>query len=111
MGRKMRARRTWKVVGAQDHHASIDQLQLDLAAFNRSIEVLEKANANPRDIELLAAHALTLAERIDEMRWLNPVEALGWLFEQATPQRSLKKRRTQAGKLLSQQSASTDLGE
>lgn len=80
----MRANRTWKVAGAEDHDPSIEQLQLHLAAFNRCIEVLEKADANPRDVEVLTAHALTLAERIDEARWLNPAEALGWLF--ATPQ-------------------------
>jgi hypothetical protein len=82
----MRAQRTWKVAGAEDHHASIDQLQLDLAAFSRCIEVLEKADANPRDIELLTAHTLTLAERIDEVRWSKPAEALGWLFEKANLQ-------------------------
>jgi hypothetical protein len=83
--KKMRApRRTWKVVGAGTRHSSIEQLQLDLAAFNRCIEVLEKAGADPQDIEVLTAHALMIAERIDEERWLNPAEALGWLFENAT---------------------------
>ena len=77
----MRAQRTWKVTGAEDHHVNIDRLQLDLAAVNRCIEVLEKAEADPHDIEVLSGHALTLAERIDEVRWLNPAEALGWLFE------------------------------
>ena len=77
----MRAQRTWKVVGAKHHHSSIEQLQLDLAAFNRCIEALEKADANPQDIEVLAVHALTLGERIDETRWLNPAKALGWLLE------------------------------
>jgi hypothetical protein len=47
---------------------------------------LEKANANPRGIELLSVHTLTLAERIEEVRWLNPAKALTWLFEKATPQ-------------------------
>jgi hypothetical protein len=83
MGWKMRAQRTWKVVGAEDHYASIEQLQLDLAAFNRCIEVLEKADANPDDVELLTDHALTLAELIDEVRWSTPAEALDWLFEKA----------------------------
>jgi hypothetical protein len=46
---------------------------------------LEKADANPRDIEVLTTHALALAERIDEVRWSNPAEALSWLFEKATP--------------------------
>ena len=81
----MRARRTWKVAGAEDHHASIDQLQQDLAAFNRCIEALEKADANPHDMEVLTGYALALAERIDEVRWLNPAEALGWLFEKTPP--------------------------
>ena len=76
----MRAQRIWKVAGG---HSSIEQLQQDLAALNRCIEALEKADANPCDIEVLTAQALTLAERIDEVRWLNPAEALGWLFENA----------------------------
>lgn len=79
----MRAQRAWKTAGAEDHHASIEQLQLDLAAFNRSIGVLEEANADPQDIDVLATHALALAERIDEVRWSNPTEALGWLLEGA----------------------------
>ena len=83
----MRAQRpTWKVVGAGRRRSSIEQLQLDLAAVNRCIDVLEKAGANPQDIEVLTAHALTIAERIDEERWLNPAEALGWLFENANTQ-------------------------
>ena len=86
----MRAqRKIWKVVGAK-HPSNIEQLQLDLAAINRCIEALEKADADPRDIEVLTTHALALAERIDEMRWLNPAKALDWLFEQASPQRPLK---------------------
>ena len=80
----MRAQRTWKVVGAKHRHPGIEQLQLDLAAFNRCIEVLEKADANPQDIQVLTVHALTLAERIDEARWLNPAKALGWLFDKET---------------------------
>jgi len=83
-------RRIWKVVGAKQHPSNIEQLQLDLVAVNRCIEALEKADADPRDIEVLTTHALTLAERIDEMRWLNPAKALDWLFEQTTPQSPLK---------------------
>jgi hypothetical protein len=82
----MRAHRTWKVADAADHHASIEQLEFDLAAYNRCIEALEKTDANPHDIEVLAAHALTLAERIDQLRWLKPAEALNWLFEKASSQ-------------------------
>jgi hypothetical protein len=83
MGRsKVRARRTWKVVGVTDHHpSSVEQLQLDLAAVNRCISALEEADADPQDIEVLATHALTLAERVDEMRWSNPAKALEWLLE------------------------------
>jgi hypothetical protein len=79
----MRAQRTWKVMGAENHYASIEDLQLDLAALNRCIGVLEKADANASDIELLTDQALTLAERIDEARWSKPAEALGWLFGKA----------------------------
>ncbi|QOZ45551.1 hypothetical protein XH89_20230 [Bradyrhizobium sp. CCBAU 53340] len=79
-------------MGAKPQPSNIDQLQRDLASVNRCIEVLEKADADPRDIEVLTVHALTLAERIDEMRWLNPAAALGWLFEKAIPQRPLKER-------------------
>ncbi|MGV7217933.1 hypothetical protein [Bradyrhizobium sp. UFLA05-112] len=81
----MRARRrAWKLLGANRHEPNVEQLQLDLAAFNRCVEALEKAGANPHDIEVLTTHALKLAEQIDEMRWSNPAEALGWLFEKAT---------------------------
>lgn len=80
----MRARRTWKVVGAGHHHSTIEELQLDLAALNRCIAALEKAEVDPGDVEVVTAHALTLAERIDEVRWINPAEALGWLFDNAT---------------------------
>ena len=79
--KKMRARRPWKVVGAKHHHSSVEQLQLDLAAINRCIHVLEKADVDPQDIEVLTVHALTLAEQIDEVRWSNPAKALGWLLE------------------------------
>jgi hypothetical protein len=89
----MRAqRKIWKVVGAKQP-SNIEQL--DLAAVNRCIEALEKAEADPRDIEVLTTHALTLAERIDEMRWLNPAKALDWLFEQAIPQRPKGERAVQ----------------
>jgi hypothetical protein len=81
----MRARRIWTLAKPKDHSASLDQLQLDLAAFNRCIGALEEANASPEDVEVLAAHALTLAERIDEVRWSNPSDALRLLFQEATP--------------------------
>ncbi|WP_143198247.1 hypothetical protein [Bradyrhizobium sp. AS23.2] len=87
----MRARRTWKAVGAKHHYSSIGQLQLDLAAFNRCIDVLEKADANPQDIEVLTAHALTLAEQIDEVRWSNPAKALGWLLGNETSEPAARK--------------------
>ena len=83
----MRAqRRTWKVLAASRREPNIEQLQLDLAAVNRCIEVLEKADADPHDVEVLTSHALTIAEQIDEVRWSNPAQALGWLFEKAIPQ-------------------------
>ncbi len=71
-------------MGAKHHYASIGQLQLDLAAFNRCIDLLEKTDANPQDIEVLTAHALALAEQIDEVRWSNPARALGWLLGHET---------------------------
>lgn len=80
----MRARRTWKVVGAGHYRSTIEELQLELAALNRCIAALEEAEADPGDVEVVTAYALTLAERIDEVRWLNPAEALGWLFDNAT---------------------------
>lgn len=89
--KKVRARRPWKVVGAKHHHSSVEQLQLDLAAINRCIHVLEKADVDPQDIEVLTVHALTLAERIDEVRWLNPAKALGWLLEKETRKPAARK--------------------
>lgn len=47
----MRARRTWKVVGAGHHHSTIEELQLDLPALNRCIAALEKAEVDPGDVE------------------------------------------------------------
>jgi hypothetical protein len=83
----MREQRARKAARDEERLTSIDQLQLDLAGFNRCIEILEKADADPHDIELLTTHALMLAERIDEVRWSRPAEALGWLFEKAILQR------------------------
>ena len=80
----MRAHRTWKVVGAENHSASIENLQLDLSAINRCIGVLKKTDANPDDIAMLADQALMLAERIDEARSSKPPEALAWLSERQT---------------------------
>lgn len=80
----MRARRTWTLAKPEDHLASIDQLQSDLAAFNRCIGALEEADASPEDVEVLAAHAQTLAERIDEVRWSNHADALHLLFQKET---------------------------
>ncbi|MGO4505818.1 hypothetical protein AB4Z51_02280 [Bradyrhizobium sp. 2TAF36] len=87
----MRARRPWKVVGAKHHHSNVEQLQLDLAAINRCIHVLEKADVDPQDIEVLTVHALTLAEKIDEVRWLNPAKALGWLLKKETRKPAARK--------------------
>jgi hypothetical protein len=89
--KKVRARRPWKVVGAKHHHSNVEQLQLDLAAINRCIHVLEKADVDPQDIEVLTVHALTLAEQIDEVRWLNPAKALGWLLEKETRKPAARK--------------------
>jgi hypothetical protein len=86
LGEKMHLRRTWKVAGRTGNHSSVEKLQLDLAALNRCIWLLEKADASPQDLEVLTEHALTLAERIDEARWLKPAEALNWLLEKAAPQ-------------------------
>lgn len=77
----MRARRTWIVLGAKHHHSNVEQLELELAALGRCIDVLEKSEVSPLDVEVLTAHALMLAEQIDEVRWLNPAKALAWLLE------------------------------
>lgn len=78
-------------MGAKHHHSSVEQLQLDLAAINRCIHVLEEADANPQDIEVLTVHALALAEQIDELRWSNPAKALGWLLEKETHRPAARK--------------------
>ncbi|WP_409190388.1 hypothetical protein [Bradyrhizobium sp. RDM4] len=89
-GEKVRAHRTWKVLGAKHHH-STEQLELELAAFSRCIDVLEKAEVNPLDIEVLTAHTLALAEQIDEARWSNPAKALAWLLERETRKPAARK--------------------
>jgi len=86
----MRAHRAWKVLEAK-HHRSIKQLESEYAAINRCIDVLEQAEVNPQDIEVLTAHALTLAEQIDETRWSNPAKALGWLLERETGKPAARK--------------------
>jgi hypothetical protein len=89
--KKVRARRTWKVLGAKHHHSSTEQLELELAAFSRCIDVLEKAEVNPLDTEVLTAHTLALAEQIDEVRWSNPAKALAWLLERETRKPAARK--------------------
>ena len=65
----MRAQRVWKTVGV-DHHAEIEHLNLQLAAFNRRISELEKSHPERETVETLKASAVLLARRIDEVRCL-----------------------------------------
>ncbi|MEY9356255.1 hypothetical protein ABIG05_010694 [Bradyrhizobium japonicum] len=51
----------------------------------------KRRDVNPQDIEVLTVHALTLAEQIDEVRWLNPAKALGWLLEKETRKPAARK--------------------
>jgi hypothetical protein len=64
----MRAQRTWKAVGANPHHAEIERLHLELAAFNTRIAELEKTQTESPVIGNLNASAIMLARQIDEVR-------------------------------------------
>jgi uncharacterized protein YydD (DUF2326 family) len=64
----MRAQRVWKAVGAHPHHAEIEQLHIELAAFNNRIAKLEKIHTESPTIESLKASAMVLARQIDEVR-------------------------------------------
>jgi uncharacterized protein YydD (DUF2326 family) len=75
----MRAQRTWKVLET-NHHARIEQLNLELAAFNKRIAELEKLHAETQSTELLRATAITLARQIDEVRCSLATEKLAGLL-------------------------------
>jgi len=64
----MGAQRVWRPVGADSHHAEIERLHLELAAFNNRISELEKVHAESTAIETLKAGAIVLARKIDDVR-------------------------------------------
>jgi uncharacterized protein YydD (DUF2326 family) len=64
----MRAQRTWKAVGANPQLAEIEQLHLELAAFNKRIAELEKIQTDDPMIGNLKASAIVLARQIDDVR-------------------------------------------
>jgi uncharacterized protein YydD (DUF2326 family) len=64
----MRAQRTWKAVGANPQLTEIEQLHLELAAFNKRIAELEKIQTESPIIGNLKASAIVLARQIDEVR-------------------------------------------
>jgi uncharacterized protein YydD (DUF2326 family) len=55
-------------IGSVNNHAEIERLRLELAAFNKRIEELEKQHPEASKIEALRASALVLARQIDELR-------------------------------------------
>jgi hypothetical protein len=63
----MRARRSWEPVGPFKHDAEIERLHLELAAFNKRIDELEKRHPESSTIEALKAGALVLSRQIDEL--------------------------------------------
>jgi hypothetical protein len=67
-GATMRAQRTWKAVGANPQLTEIEQLHLELAAFNKRIAELEKIQTKSPIIGNLKASAIVLARQIDEVR-------------------------------------------
>jgi hypothetical protein len=76
----MRAHRTWKALGANHYHAQIDQLHLNLAAFNNRIAEIEKVHTETQMIEILKASAIVLARQIDEVRCSLATEQLTCLL-------------------------------
>jgi hypothetical protein len=75
----MRAQRVWRVAGA-DHHAQIEQLHLELAAFNQRIAELETLHLESSMVEDLKANALLLSRQIDEVRCSIATEQLAGLL-------------------------------
>jgi hypothetical protein len=49
----MRVQRVWRLVGADPHHAEIEQLHRELTAFNERIAELEKNHAERMTMEIL----------------------------------------------------------
>jgi uncharacterized protein YydD (DUF2326 family) len=64
----MRAQKVGNRVGPVKNNAEIECLRLELAAFNKRIEELEKQHPEASKIEALRASALVLARQIDEIR-------------------------------------------
>jgi uncharacterized protein YydD (DUF2326 family) len=76
----MRAQRVWRKLGADQHHAEIERLHLELAAFNKRIGELENAHAESSMIETLKATAILLSRQIDEVRCSLATEKLACLL-------------------------------
>lgn len=76
----MRAQRVWVPVGPDKHSREIEQLHLDLGAFNKRIEELEKLQSQSFTTENLKAHALALARQIDDLRSSVATERLSSLL-------------------------------
>jgi uncharacterized protein YydD (DUF2326 family) len=64
----MQAKRVWKPVGPAKNNAEIERLELELAAFNKRIDELEKRHPDGLKIDALKASALVISRRIDELR-------------------------------------------
>lgn len=75
----MRAQRVWKVVDA-DQRAQIEQLQLELADFNKRIAEVEKAHVEIQAVESLKVRAIELARQIDQVRCTIASEQLASLL-------------------------------
>jgi hypothetical protein len=72
----MKPQRTRNPVGADKGNSEIDQLYLELAAFNQRIAELEKLHPDGPKIEVLKASALMVSRQIDELRCLSATEEL-----------------------------------
>ena len=76
----MRAQRVWRRLGADQHHAEIERLHLELSGFNERIAELEKTHAKSSMIEILKATAILLSRQIDEVRCSLATEKLAALL-------------------------------
>ena len=76
----MRAQRVWRTLGADQHHAEIERLHLELSGFNERIAELEKTHAESSMIEILKATAILLSRQIDEVRCSLATEKLATLL-------------------------------
>jgi predicted RNase H-like nuclease (RuvC/YqgF family) len=80
LGDAMRAQRVWRSHGTHKNDAEIERLHLQLGAFNKQIEELEKRQPESSKIDALKVSALLLSRQIDDLRCARATEELAGLL-------------------------------